>query len=153
MLAVLSLLFALSPAIIATTGGRELSLTLPMLRALDGWDPSFRPWHDRDYQPLLVRAYRHSSLQAPFAVVGDFNGDGRADVAIDGRTNTHTVTIVLLSNHEAYRVIVIQNQRGVANPKRRPMGSAMAWSVTVFGYSSIGFPEARTSPARSQATH
>jgi hypothetical protein len=92
-----------------------------MLHAIDAWNPSFVPWRERDYEPMIVRGYAFSSREAPFAVLGDYNGDGRVDVAIDGHTKTQTLTIVLLSNrNDGYRVIVIR--RGpLLDPKKEPL--------------------------------
>lgn len=93
-----------------------------MLHAIDAWNPAFKPWRDRDYQPQIIRDYPFSSRQAPFAVLGDYNGDGHVDVAIDGHTKTHTMSIVLLSNRAgAYRVIVMS--RGpLLDPKKEAYG-------------------------------
>lgn len=93
-----------------------------MLRALDAWDPSFRPWRDRDYQPGIIRGYRFSSSEAPFAVLGDYNGDGNLDAAIDGRTRTHAVSLVLLSVPSGYRVVLLRKVRGVPDPGKEWYG-------------------------------
>ena len=93
-----------------------------MLHAIDAWNPSFAPWSDDDYQPLLVRFYKFSSYEAPFAILGDYNGDGHVDAAIEGHTKTQTVSIVVMSNRAgAYRVIVLE--RGpLLDPKKEWYG-------------------------------
>jgi hypothetical protein len=103
------------PGIIATRSGHQLVLTRAMLAALDRWNPSFTPWQDRDYQPLIIRFYKFSALNAPFATFGDFNGDGRADVVIDGKTATHTVSVALLSRGDAY-VVHVLTQSALLDP-------------------------------------
>jgi hypothetical protein len=100
----------------AENSGHRLVLTAAMLHALDAWDPSFRPWEDRDYQPGILSTFKFSSYEAPFAVFGDYNGDGHIDVAIDGRTKTNTVEIVLLSSDSAYRLIIL-DKTALKNPK------------------------------------
>jgi hypothetical protein len=46
------------PAKIRVAGStHSLVLTVSMLHALDEWDPTFRPWDERDYQPLIIRFY------------------------------------------------------------------------------------------------
>lgn len=102
--------------IVAGESGHRLVLNAAMLHALDAWDPTFRPWDDRDYQPGIIRTFKFSSFESPFAVLGDYNGDGRIDAAIDGRTKTQTVSIVLLSKGSAYRLIVL-NKTALKNPK------------------------------------
>ena len=107
--------------IVAGNSGHRLVLTAAMLHALDAWDPTFRPWEDRDYQPGIISTLKFSSHEAPFAVFGDYNGDGHIDVAIDGRTKTNTVSIVLLSKGSAYRVIVL-DETGLKDPKKEWYG-------------------------------
>lgn len=118
-LLLLAALLAGEPAKITLRGSTHaLVLSVPMLHALDQWDPTFRPWEERDYQPLIIRFYKFSAFEAPFAIFGDYNGDALIDVAIDGRTKTRTVSIVLLSNSDGtYRVIVVESRRGVIDPK------------------------------------
>src|ERR1043166_553986 len=103
-----ALVLGRQPAVMKAPAGHNLVLTAPMLHALERWNPTFRPWADRDYQPLLVRVYEFSKSAAPFAMLGDYNGDGRVDVAIHGRTRTRTVLLVILSNGAGYRVVVVK---------------------------------------------
>jgi hypothetical protein len=107
--------------IVAENSGHRLVLTIPMLRAVDAWDPTFRPWEDRDYQPGIISTFKFSSYEAPFAVFGDYNGDGHIDAAVEGRTKAHTVEIVLLSGGSTYRVIVL-SKTGLTDPKKEWYG-------------------------------
>ena len=116
-----ALLLGPRAAVTKTPAGHNLVLTVSMLEAIDRWDPTFRPWSDRDYQPGIVRSYDFSAKAAPFATLGDFNGDGRVDVAIHGRTRTRTVLIAVLSEGVAYRVIVIR-QSPLADPAKEWYG-------------------------------
>ena len=121
MIAVAAIAIGPSPRIVPGPAGHRLILTAPMLHALDAWDPTFQSWQDRDYQPGIIRTFRFSSFEAPFAVLGDYNGDSHIDAAIDGRTKTQTVSIVVLSDASAYRVIVLK-KAPLTDPKKEWYG-------------------------------
>lgn len=108
MLALL-LLSLLQPAPHIARLGGEARLFAPtaILAALSGRCADFVPWRERDYMPLLRKDYIVSWRQAPFAVIGDFNGDGRPDAALAGQTPREGLLIALLSQGTAYRCRVV----------------------------------------------
>lgn len=75
--------------------------------------PDFVPWDIRDYVPDAVYWYgavadSFSERQAMFAAIGDFNADGAADVAIDGRTATERLLVFVLSDGPGYETLVLE---------------------------------------------
>ena len=100
---------AIEPRLEARSGGPVLVLTTAMEAALKSFDPEFSIHHLADYPPYMWRRgctwspecgrniYRLNPREAPFAVVGDFNGDGILDVVMDGANRTTMRRIVLLS--------------------------------------------------------
>src|SRR5438552_444442 len=70
-------------------------LPKPMKKALDRFSPKFTVWRDRDYCSWYVKQF--TTRQAPFAVIGDFNGDGVLDVALPGHTEHEALIIAVLS--------------------------------------------------------
>ena len=68
-----------------------------MRRALTRFDSTFRTWRFREYAAWL-RGDTATEREALWGVVGDFNGDGRLDVALDGRTARRAALLVILSN-------------------------------------------------------
>jgi hypothetical protein len=91
-----------------------------MHAALDAYDPAFRPWAVEHYHPGYVRGYEFSRRQAMFAVIGDFNGDRRPDVAIDGHTPSRRAIVVVLSERTGYRVVEIQGMKLASGDGERP---------------------------------
>ena len=77
--------------------------------ALDRYNRDFEPWTSREYQNGL--AYDPSPRQLPWAVIGDFNGDGRPDLAIAGRTDRDIVIVfVLSSGRSRYRAVEAERE-------------------------------------------
>ena len=93
------------PAIYRSGDGIWL-LDLPpaMEDALDRYNRDFEPWAEQNYRALPD--YEPSPRQVPWAVIGDFNGDGRPDLAIAGRTDRDVVVVFVLSTGRSrYRAV------------------------------------------------
>ena len=85
------------PTIYRSSDGAWLvDLPPAMEDALDRYNRDFEPWTLDDYRGLSD--YEPSSRQLPWAVIGDFNGDGRPDLAIAGRTDRDLVLVFVLSS-------------------------------------------------------
>lgn len=75
----------------------ELNYGSQIERRIEKRFPRFRHLAPGDYLPAIVKDYRFSSKQAPYAVVGDFNGDGRSDLVVDGHDDVHFLRLLFLS--------------------------------------------------------
>ena len=88
----------------AQTGIWLLDMPPAMEDALDRYNRDFEPWTVDNYQGNLE--YEPSPRQLPWAVIGDFNGDGRPDLAVAGRTDRDVVVVfVLSSGRSRYRAV------------------------------------------------
>ena len=96
-----------------------LRLSAAMTRALDSMVPGFRTWDSLSYEADIRRLYRHSRRQRPWAVLGDFNGDRRIDIMLDGYTLSRELTLALVSRGAQYQVVVVdsssRSSRGLRN--------------------------------------
>lgn len=87
------------------TGAWRLDLAPAVEDALDRFDRDFEPWDARFYA-ALPDGYAPSPRQLPWAVIGDFNGDGRTDIALAGRDDRDALVLVVVSTGRSrYRVI------------------------------------------------
>ena len=94
------------PRIAKVEGEHVLELPPAMKQALDAGAPDFRLWRERDYLPSFT-GYEFSVRQAPFAVIGDFNGDHILDVALFGHGERSGSLLCLMSSGGEYRVIQV----------------------------------------------
>ncbi len=86
-----------------------LDLPTAMEDALDRYNRDFEPWTLDDYRG--VTEYEPSPRQVPWAVIGDFNGDGRPDLAVAGRTDRDVVVVFILSSGRSkYRAVEAERE-------------------------------------------
>lgn len=91
---------------IARAGGTHVILLPDIMRvALRRYDPAFTPCPDDHFPPSLLRGYQFTNHQAPFAVIGDFNGDGRQDVALQGHAGKNFDRLVIFAGRTGARVL------------------------------------------------
>jgi hypothetical protein len=116
----LFLLLLCLPAMLAAKGSRGpyitrdrarapiIVLSPAMQMAIRQYAASFTPCAFDHFTPSLRAHYRLTSRQIPTAVIGDFNGDRKPDVALQGHTKACFGVIVLLSRGREYRVVEYQ---------------------------------------------
>jgi len=89
-------------------------LPKPMKKALDRFNPKFTVWRERDYCSWYVKQF--TTRQAPFAVIGDFNGDGVLDVALHGHTEHEALIIAVLSKDGKFAAVPV-GTGGMTDPR------------------------------------
>jgi hypothetical protein len=88
-----------------------LNLTKEQKAAIRGYNPEFQIRRQADYLPSLLKQYPFSNRQLPFAVIGDFNGDGRMDVVLQGHDKTSELLIAVLSSNRGPDVLEIMRSK------------------------------------------
>ena len=83
------------PIVEQTGSGFALRLPTTFQHCLLEAAPGFRPWSLADYSEDIRTGYRFSLRQTPWAVTGDFNGDGWCDLVIDGHVATRSCRLVV----------------------------------------------------------
>jgi hypothetical protein len=103
-----ALAFGSDPIIKAIGDEHIVVLSDNMEKALRNYDPEFTVWSQRDYIPDITKGYPFSRKQAPFAVIGDFNGDRILDVVLQGHNKKEDLIICLMSDSRKLRVMEIE---------------------------------------------
>jgi hypothetical protein len=98
-----------------------LNLAKEQKEAIKGYNPAFQIRRQADYLPSLVNGYLFSNHQLPFAVIGDFNGDGRRDVVLQGHDNKSELIIAILSSKGGPAVMEI-GRSALVDPKTELYG-------------------------------
>lgn len=89
------------------TGEFILYLPVKMSKILGEFGPDFNVRRMADYEKWYVELLEYDQFSAPFAVIGDFNGDGTLDVVMDGDNKEHNRTIALISKDGSFEVIAV----------------------------------------------
>lgn len=95
----------------------KVVLSTGMEAALTIYDPEFKIWEARDFEPFLRDIYTYGpspgryfhTYQVLSAVIGDFNGDKISDIVLIGHNKTHEKRIVLISSTTDYSVVELLN--------------------------------------------
>jgi len=91
---------------------KAMELSAPMAEALNKYAPDFKQWGIADYPPEQIKHYPYSGKSLPYAVKGDFNGDGIEDVAIAGHNRDSNLVMVLISSGNAdYNVLTAKEDK------------------------------------------
>jgi hypothetical protein len=90
---------------------KRCSVTLPsdVREEISSKFPGFTPYEQTCFPEYYSGDYRFSSRQAMFAVVADFNGDGRSDVALLGRQGKNELFIGVVSSGQRYQAFLIES--------------------------------------------
>lgn len=93
--------------------GRSVRLKLPPAfgQALAEAAPGFRPLTMADFSKEVVRSYKVTGTQAPWVVVGDFDGDGFCDLVVDGRSRTDAYRLCAWGSAEGPLVMTLGRRR------------------------------------------
>jgi hypothetical protein len=122
-----ALMLITSPTVLAAQGprikqlGKDYQLSLPPATkaAIDRAVPGFNSWRLADYHSDVRQFYLFTMREAPWAVIGDFNGDGVDDVAMDGYTATKELRIVVLSHGGQSQVLTLEAGGRTPNAESR----------------------------------
>ena len=95
------------PSVRFRQDGTRVTLSSPMLAALQKCDPAFRLWQEADTRALGLDTDRDPGGRGAPAIVGDFDGDMLLDVALLGRSGADQVVIAILSDHGNVRAVEV----------------------------------------------
>jgi hypothetical protein len=76
--------------------------------AIRAYNPDFQIRKEADYISAAVKDYPFSDHQTPFAIIGDFNGDGKKDVVLQGHDKTNDLLVAVLSSNQDPQIIEIR---------------------------------------------
>ena len=100
-------------------GGKCLPILPPAVeRALHEHEPTFEFWTPTEGPCSAVR----------YGVTGDFNSDGRVDVALNGHTSRDALILIVLSRPAGYEVDIFRQAELV-----HPDGSTENWAEYTLG--------------------
>lgn len=99
-----------------------------MAAVLEKYSPDFVVWKIEDYPPERIKSYPYSDKSLPYAVKGDFNGDGREDMAVAGHNKDSNLVLGLLSSDGGYRVLTARDWDYYA--KARKYGNELPYTAT-----------------------
>lgn len=89
-----------------------------MTEALSKYSPDFVMWKMEDYPPEKIKYYPYSDKSLPYAVKGDFNGDGIEDMAVAGHDKDSNLVLAILSDEKGYQVLPIRDGKYYADSRK-----------------------------------
>lgn len=94
------------------TPGNVKDKTLPdfITKALATYDPEFHTWTLAAYPSEKLALYPYSEKSLPYAVFGDYNGDGMEDVVLAGHNKHANIIVALMATATGYYAIEVQKK-------------------------------------------
>ena len=90
---------------------KAMQLSAPMSQALRRYAVAFNLWSLVDYPPEQIRNYPYSKKSIPYAVKGDFNGDGTEDAVVAGHDQESNLILAILSNKADYHILTVKEDK------------------------------------------
>jgi len=101
-------------------GSYYVQLSPPLSDLLQKLGP-FHEWMDWQYPSPVRAAYEYTNSQVPSAIIGDFDGDSLADVAVHGSTGyAESKVVCILSNRRDPRAITLFSEPTLFDPPDNP---------------------------------
>lgn len=100
----------------------RVDLALALWKLLWSSGPLYE-WQDGQYPPAVLNSYTYTNDQIPSAVVGEFDGDSLADVAIYGSTTgdwSESKVMCLVSNRGKPRAVEVLREPTLRDPPSGP---------------------------------
>lgn len=90
-------------------GAEKLVMPMAMQTALTKWNPKFKHWETRDYSKKIRDGLAETKeTRAAFALILDVNGDKITDLILDGRDDSRSFLIGVISMQSGYSVQIIR---------------------------------------------
>jgi len=99
-------LLGLAGAAQAQPARLQKQVLLPSQAVKAQWrEHAFVPLQASDFKSGTVKQYQFSANQAHWAVLADFNGDGKKDLLVDGHSGKNFLRVAFLSPAYRYQVV------------------------------------------------
>lgn len=95
--------------------------------ALAAYDPGFHTWALAAYPPEKLTQYPYSAESMPYAVSGDYNGDGKEDMILAGHNKDANIIVALISTGTGYHVVEVQ--KTLCYSKAREQGKGLPYTA------------------------
>ena len=116
---------AAGPLIRAKGASHELVLPAAHRKAIGRAVPGFEPWKVETYSSDIRQFYEFTGRQVPWAVVGDFDGDGSLDAVVDGGARDTCLRLCVWSRRPVPVVSILDTL--VCQTESRPGGTVLMY--------------------------
>jgi len=107
------------PEVQKVQAGARLKLAPAITRDLQAAAPGFKPLTMADYSSTVRVDYEFSKVVAPWAVIGDFDGDGFCDLVIDGHNKTDAYRLCAWGTETGPHVVTLSRRRLASSARVR----------------------------------
>lgn len=105
------------PRIVKDEGNFHVDIGKQVQEAVKKFDPYFQSWEEMDFIPSVRHVYKPGPNQTMSAIVADFNGDKKNDVALSGRNRTNNLLLAVVSDGDGFKVIEV-DRAPLIDPRR-----------------------------------
>lgn len=89
---------------------KRVQLDQQALEVLKKWDPEFQVFDVDSYPRTVVTLFKGASQELPMAILADFNGDQKQDIALMGHNKKKERIVILVADHNSYVPVEVKSR-------------------------------------------
>lgn len=97
--------------ILNTATQKQVMLSSSVNEVLKKWDPNFSIYEISMFAPSVVKLYKGPKDGLPMAILGDFNGDQKQDIALMGKSLDKEKVVILIAKNNSFTAVQVHSQQ------------------------------------------
>ncbi len=93
-----------------TPTDKRVQLDSQALEVLKKWDPEFKVFDVDNYPRTVITLFKGASQELPMAILADFNGDQKQDIALMGHNKKRERIVILVADHSSYVPVEVKSR-------------------------------------------
>jgi hypothetical protein len=140
-----------------TSNRREIQLDSEALKVLKKWDPQFKLFTIKDYPVTVVELFKEATKELPMAVLADFDGDQKQDIALMGYNNNKERIVILVAQKKSFTAVEVSSRpyvdptKSFIETEERGRESGLSFYLSLLDVKQLQFKKNKTDQLKPNA--